>query len=104
MAPEIYAEGPIHPPRLTCTPLPFSSSTSGSGTIPSTARWRTRFHCWDIPGREKVYGETPVFVFDPQDVSNQFPQDPDYAIARERWAYCLENSGTPLSGPFQKDP
>ncbi|MGB7788477.1 protein kinase domain-containing protein [Methanoregula sp.] len=47
-----------------------------------------RFHCWDIPAKKKVYGETPVFVFDPQDVSNQLPQDPDYAIARERWAYC----------------
>jgi serine/threonine protein kinase len=49
-----------------------------------------RFHCWDIPAKKKVYGETPVFVFDPQDVSNQLPQDPDYAIARERWAYCPE--------------
>ena len=47
-----------------------------------------RFHCWDIPAKKKVYGETPVFVFDPQDASNQLPQDPDYAIARERWAYC----------------
>jgi serine/threonine protein kinase len=49
-----------------------------------------RFHCWDIPAKKKVYGETPVFVFDPDDASNRLPQDPDYAIAKERWAYCPE--------------
>jgi eukaryotic-like serine/threonine-protein kinase len=49
-----------------------------------------RFHCWDIPAKKKVYGETPVFVFDPDNSSNRLPQDPDYAIARERWAYCPE--------------
>ena len=47
-----------------------------------------RFHCWDIPAKKKVYGETPVFVFDPENPSNSLPTDPDYAIARERWQYC----------------
>jgi hypothetical protein len=47
-----------------------------------------RFHCWDIPAKKKVYGETPVFVFDQKDESNRLPQDPDYAVARERWAWC----------------
>lgn len=47
-----------------------------------------RFHCWDIPAKKKVYGETPVFVFDPGNPANRLPPDPDYAIARERWDYC----------------
>jgi eukaryotic-like serine/threonine-protein kinase len=47
-----------------------------------------RFHCWDIPAKKKVYGESPVFVFDPVNRSNELPEDPDYATARERWEYC----------------
>jgi DNA-binding helix-hairpin-helix protein with protein kinase domain len=46
------------------------------------------FRCWDIPAKKKVYGEDPVFVFDPEDTRNRLPDDPDYAIARERWS-CL---------------
>ncbi|MFA6331383.1 MAG: protein kinase [Methanoregula sp.] len=47
-----------------------------------------RFHCWDIPAKKKVYGETPVFVFDLENPENRLPPDPDYATARERWEYC----------------
>ena len=47
-----------------------------------------RFHCWDIPAKKKVYGETPVFVFDPRDMSNGLPADPDYSTAKERWEWC----------------
>jgi DNA-binding helix-hairpin-helix protein with protein kinase domain len=47
-----------------------------------------RFHCWDIPAKKKVYGETPVFVFDPANPANRLPPDPDYETARERWEYC----------------
>jgi eukaryotic-like serine/threonine-protein kinase len=47
-----------------------------------------RFHCWDIPAKKKVYGESPVFVFDPVNTSNALPADPDYATAKERWNYC----------------
>jgi eukaryotic-like serine/threonine-protein kinase len=47
-----------------------------------------RFHCWDIPAKKKVYGESPVFVFDPDNTTNALPGDPDYATARERWDYC----------------
>jgi DNA-binding helix-hairpin-helix protein with protein kinase domain len=46
------------------------------------------FHCWDIPAKKKVYGESPVFVFDPDNPANRLPPDPDYATARERWEYC----------------
>jgi len=46
------------------------------------------FHCWDIPAKKKVYGESPVFVFDPGNPANRLPKDPDYAIARERWEFC----------------
>lgn len=45
------------------------------------------FRCWDIPAKKKVYGEDPVFIFDPADTRNRLPDDPDYAIARERWAF-----------------
>jgi DNA-binding helix-hairpin-helix protein with protein kinase domain len=45
------------------------------------------FRCWDIPAKKKVYGETPVFIFDPEDARNRLPDDPDYAVARERWSY-----------------
>lgn len=47
-----------------------------------------RFHCWDIPAKKKVYGESPVFVFDPENPANRLPPDPDYSLARERWQYC----------------
>jgi eukaryotic-like serine/threonine-protein kinase len=50
-----------------------------------------RFHCWDIPAKKKVYGESPVFVFDPANPDNRLPPDPDYAIARERWEYCPQD-------------
>jgi len=46
------------------------------------------FHCWDIPAKKKVYGESPVFVFHQENPANRLPPDPDYAIARERWGYC----------------
>jgi DNA-binding helix-hairpin-helix protein with protein kinase domain len=49
-----------------------------------------RFHCWDIPAKKKVYGESPVFVFDPRDTSNRLPADPDYTTAKERWEWCPE--------------
>lgn len=47
-----------------------------------------RYHCWDIPAKKIVYGETPVFVFDPENPLNRLPEDPDYDIARERWNLC----------------
>jgi DNA-binding helix-hairpin-helix protein with protein kinase domain len=47
-----------------------------------------RFHCWDIQAKKKVYGESPVFVFDPVTTANALPTDPDYITARERWEYC----------------
>jgi eukaryotic-like serine/threonine-protein kinase len=50
-----------------------------------------RFHCWDIPAKKKVYGESPLFVFDPDNPANRLPPDPDYATARERWEYCPQD-------------
>lgn len=47
-----------------------------------------RFHCWDIPAKKQVYGECPVFVFDPRNTANRLPEDPDYATAKERWDFC----------------
>jgi len=47
-----------------------------------------RFRCWDIPAKKSVYGESPVFIFDPGDPSNALPREPDYETARERWGFC----------------
>ncbi|RJP92425.1 MAG: protein kinase [Desulfobacteraceae bacterium] len=43
---------------------------------------------WDLPAKKRVYGENPVFIFDPKDRSNQLPNDPEYATAKKRWVYC----------------
>lgn len=45
-----------------------------------------RYHCWDIPAKKQVYGTLPVFVFDPENPANRLPDDPDYAVAKKRWA------------------
>lgn len=47
-----------------------------------------QYHCWDIPAKKQVYGTDPVFVFDPENTKNRLPEDPDYTIARKRWALC----------------
>ncbi|MDD1673471.1 MAG: protein kinase [Methanomicrobiales archaeon] len=47
-----------------------------------------RFRVWDLPAKRKVYGEEPVFIFHPTDSRNRLPEDPDYATAKIRWAYC----------------
>lgn len=47
-----------------------------------------RYHCWDIPAKKQVYGISPIFVFDPCKTTNRLPNDPDYNIARDRWAIC----------------
>ena len=44
--------------------------------------------CWDDPARKKIYGLSPVFVFDPTDDRNRLPGDPTYAVAARRWALC----------------
>jgi DNA-binding helix-hairpin-helix protein with protein kinase domain len=48
------------------------------------------FYCWDIPAKKKVYGDSPVFIFDPTDISNRLPSDPDFVTAKERWHYSPE--------------
>ena len=47
-----------------------------------------RYHCWDIPAKKQVYGISPIFVFDPYKTANRLPDDPDYTVARDRWAIC----------------
>lgn len=46
-----------------------------------------QFHSWDLPAKMRVYGKSPVFVFDPDDTSNRLPNDPDYATAGKRWSF-----------------
>jgi serine/threonine protein kinase len=43
---------------------------------------------WDLPAKKMIYGEKPVFIFDPNDTSNQLPNDPEYSTAKKRWEYC----------------
>jgi DNA-binding helix-hairpin-helix protein with protein kinase domain len=47
-----------------------------------------RYHCWDIPAKKQVYGISPIFVFDPENLANRLPEDPDYTVARDRWKLC----------------
>lgn len=57
-----------------------------------------RFHSWDIPAKVRVYGKSPVFIFDPVDRSNRLPSDPDYMTAQKRWDFCPPT----LQGLFTK--
>lgn len=38
---------------------------------PLDGRAKLRIHSWDAPARRRLYGERPVFIFDPADPSNQ---------------------------------
>jgi len=57
--------------------------------------WHHPFHgemeaqirVFDDPAKRRVYGETPVFVFDPLDGRNKLPSDAEYSTARRRWGY-----------------
>jgi len=55
---------------------------------PMHGRLEYNYHCWDIASKKKVYGEDPVFIFDPVDTRNTLPADPDYYIAEKRWSIC----------------
>lgn len=58
--------------------------------------WHHPFHgemeyniyVWDIPAKRRIYGEIPVFIFDPVDHRNKLPNDPEYSTANKRWNYC----------------
>lgn len=45
---------------------------------------------WDIPAKISVYGDNPVFIFDPVNASNRLPDDPEYNTPRKFWRYCPE--------------
>jgi hypothetical protein len=44
--------------------------------------------CWDLHAKKKVYGFSPVFIFDVNDRRNKLPNDPDYSTADKRWKMC----------------
>lgn len=60
--------------------------------------WHHPFHgkmeydirSWDLIAKKKIYGEQPIFIFDPTNHQNQLPNDPDYATAKRRWEVCPE--------------
>lgn len=45
---------------------------------------------WDLPAKKKVYGESPVFIFDPTNARNRLPKDPEYDTPRRFWKHCPE--------------
>ena len=47
--------------------------------------------CWDLTAKRSIYGERPIFIFDPQDLSNRPPNDPDYAGVRRLWQQCPQS-------------
>lgn len=47
-----------------------------------------QIYVWDLPAKRRIYGETPVFIFDPTDKRNSLPNDSEYNTARQRWLYC----------------
>lgn len=44
---------------------------------------------WDLPAKKKIYGQEPVFIFDPNNTKNR-PNDPDYGTVRRRWEIAPE--------------
>jgi DNA-binding helix-hairpin-helix protein with protein kinase domain len=55
---------------------------------PFHGKFESRIRSWDIPAKRRVYGEQPLFIFDPDDPSNSLPHESDYATPRNRWAIC----------------
>lgn len=55
--------------------------------------WHHPFHgameyslrVWDIPAKRRIYGEDPVFIFDPHDSRNRPPSDPAYSTVVRMW-------------------
>ena len=43
---------------------------------------------WDIPAKKKIYGESPLFVFDPEDDSNGLIDSSGYKTCFNRWKTC----------------
>lgn len=41
--------------------------------------------CLDLPAKRKLYGESPVFIFDPSNSSNKLPNDPEYLYVNKMW-------------------
>ncbi len=47
-----------------------------------------QIYIWDLPAKRRIYGETPIFIFDPSDNRNQLPNDSEYHTASQRWNLC----------------
>ena len=45
---------------------------------------------WDIPAKKKIYGQQPIFIFDPENTSNR-PNDLDYETVKRRWEFCPDS-------------
>ena len=47
-----------------------------------------QIYIWDLPAKRRIYGEAPIFIFDPTDKRNQLPNDSEYHTASQRWKLC----------------
>jgi DNA-binding helix-hairpin-helix protein with protein kinase domain len=43
---------------------------------------------WDLIAKRHVYGETPIFIFDPDNKRNQLPGTPEYVGVQRLWEIC----------------
>lgn len=55
---------------------------------PFHGRMEYSLRVWDIPAKRRVYGENPVFIFDPKNEANRPPPDPEYQTVVKRWNAC----------------
>lgn len=53
---------------------------------PMQGRLEHQVRCWDLPAKRRVYGERPIFIFDPHDKHNRLSHD--YTAVRILWALC----------------
>ena len=54
---------------------------------PMHGDYECSIHVWDLPAKKKIYGENPLFIFDPLNSSNR-PNAPEYKTVRKRWQFC----------------
>lgn len=49
-----------------------------------------KIRSWDLPAKKLVYGEDPIFIFDPENNNNRLPEDNEYDTPRKFWKLCPE--------------
>ena len=76
---------------------------------PLHGRKESQIRCFDLPAMKKIYGEEPVFIFDPQDSSNR-PDPREHRNALLSWPlypqflkkYFIQSFTTGLNNPDKR--